>query len=147
MLNRLIFIVTLSLAWSGAATQFWIATDGNDANPGTRAKPFATLERARDAIRELKQKGSLPKSGVTVWVRSGDYFRTNALVLAAADSGAPQSPIIWRGYKDEPVRLLGGRMLTGFTPVSDPTVLARLNETARGNVVQINLRNLGIADF
>jgi len=147
MVNRLILIAALSLAWSGAPAEFCIATDGSDANPGTRAKPFATLERARDAIRELKQNGALPKNGVTIWVRGGDYFRTNALQLAATDSGTQQSPIVWRAYKDEPVRLLGGRILTGFTPVSDPTVLARFNETARGHVVQINLRNLGIADF
>ena len=147
MLNRLILIAALSLAWAGAAAEFCIATDGSDANPGTRAKPFASLERARDAIRQLKQKGPLPKGGVTIWLRGGDYFRTNALELAATDSGTPQSPILWRAYKDELVRLLGGRMLTGFTTVSDPSVLDRLNETARGHVVQINLRNLGIADF
>src|SRR5438445_13839659 len=117
MLNRLIFIVALSLAWSGGATEFFIATSGSNDNPGTRAKPFATMERARDAVRELKQKGPLPKNGVTVWVRGGDYFRTNTLELAATDSGTPQSPIVWRAWKDEPVRLLGGRMLTGFTPV------------------------------
>src|SRR6266404_9433330 len=101
MFNRLISIVALFLAWSGAAAEFCIATDGNDANPGTRAKAFATLERARDAIRELKQKGPLPKNGVTVWLRGGEYFRTNVLKLTAADSGTPQSPILWRAYKDE----------------------------------------------
>ena len=113
MLNRLILIAALSLAWAGAAAEFCIATDGNDANPGTRAKPFASLERARDAIRQLKQKGPLPKGGVTIWLRGGDYFRTNALELAATDSGTPQSPIVWRAYKDEPVRLLKPAMKTG----------------------------------
>src|SRR6267154_455072 len=137
MLNRLIFILALSLAGSGAAAELFIATNGSDANHGTRTKPFGTLERARDEVRELKQKGPLPKNGITIWVRGGDYFRTNALELAAADSGTPQSPIVWRAYKNEPVRLLGGRMLTGFTPVSDPGVLTRLNETSRGHVVQI----------
>jgi hypothetical protein len=35
-----------------------------NANPGTRARPVATLERARDAIRVLKQAGPLKESGV-----------------------------------------------------------------------------------
>src|SRR5689334_13865240 len=103
MLNRLIFTVALFVAWSGGATEFFIATSGSNNNPGTRAKPFATLERARDAIRQLKQKGPLPKNGVTIWLRSGDYSRTNALELTTADSGTPQSPIVWRAYQDEPV--------------------------------------------
>ena len=40
---------------------FYVATNGSDENPGTKGKPFATLERARDAIRELKKAGKLPK--------------------------------------------------------------------------------------
>jgi hypothetical protein len=89
----------------------------------------------------------LPKGDVTIWLRGGDYFRTNALELTAADSGRPESPIIWSAYKNEPVRLLGGRALTGFTSVSEATVLERLDQKARGHVVQLNLREFGIADF
>jgi hypothetical protein len=33
------------------ATGFHVAPNGHDANPGTQAKPFATRECARDAIR------------------------------------------------------------------------------------------------
>jgi hypothetical protein len=148
MTIRLLFLVALLLTRSDfAATDFFIAPNGSDANSGTKAKPFATLERARNAIRALKPNGQLPKGGVTVWLRTGDYVRSNALELSAADSGTPASPIVWRAYKDEPVRLLGGRKLTGFTPVSDATVLARLDKKARGQVVQLDLRAVGITDF
>ena len=54
MVVRMILIVVLFLTRPGAATEFWVATNGIDANPGARAKPFATFERARDAIRQLK---------------------------------------------------------------------------------------------
>jgi hypothetical protein len=54
---------------------------------------------------------------------------------------------VWRAYQDEPVRLLGGRALSGFQPVTDPAVLNRLAENAREGVRQINLRALGITDF
>jgi hypothetical protein len=147
MVFRLILIIGLFLGRSGIAAEFWVAINGSDANAGTRTQPFATLERARDAIRQLKQDGRLPKGGATISLRGGDYFRTNALELTAADSGRPESPIVWRAYRDEPVRLLGGRTLSGFTPVSDATVLARLDEKARGHVVQLNLHELGITDF
>src|SRR5262249_35036262 len=73
--------------------------------------------------------------------------RTNSLELGAADSGGVECPITWCAYKEERVRLLGGRNLTGFTRVNDPTVLARLDEQARGQVVQLKLRALGITDF
>ncbi|MSU61614.1 MAG: right-handed parallel beta-helix repeat-containing protein [Pedosphaera sp.] len=126
---------------------FYIAHVGSDTNLGTKSKPFATLERARDAVRELKRAGKLPKRGLTVWLRGGDYVRTNALELTDADSGNAAAPIVWRAYRDERVRLLGGRVLTGFTPVSNPAVLARLDEKARGRIVQCDLRRLDISEF
>ncbi len=93
-----------------------------------------------------------PQSGgsgrrITIFLRGGDYVRTNALELIAADSGTADSPLVWRAYKNENVRLLGGRTLTGFAPVADATVLARLDEPARGHVLQLDLRALGITDF
>ena len=148
MMIRFLFLVALLLARPVfAATEYFVAPNGRDASPGTKAKPFATLERARDAARMRKASQSAFRETITIWLRGGDYVRSNALELIAADSGTSESPIVWRGYKDEPVRLLGGRPLTGFTPVSDATVLARLDEQARGQVVQLDLRALGMTDF
>ena len=59
-------VLLAPLAWLQAA-EFHVAPGGNDANPGTKAKPFATLERARDASRTALKAGS-----VTVWLLDGD---------------------------------------------------------------------------
>ena len=147
MVTRLIFVVALFLAPTLSALELFLATNGNDANPGTLAKPFATLERARDKVRELKQKAKLPRSGVTIWLRGGDYVRTNALELTVADSGTEASPITWQAAKGETARLLGGLKLTGFKAVADPAIRSRLDESARGRVMEINLSGLGITDF
>jgi hypothetical protein len=146
MATRMVFILAMVLARPGVATEFWVAPGGNDADAGTRAKPFASLERARDAARGSKaSQTSMEK--LTIWLRGGDYFRTNALELNPADSGTLESPVMWRAYRDEPVRLLGGRTLTAFKPVADAAVLARLDEKARGHIVEVNLRALGLTDF
>ena len=138
--------IALAFALSARA-DFHVSPAGADSNPGTKSKPFASLERARNAIRELTTAGELPKGGVTVWLRGGDYFRTNALELGPSDSGTANAPIIWRAFRNERVRLLGGRTLTGFQPVTDPAVLSRLDAKARGQVMQLNLRALGSTDF
>src|ERR1035441_5421742 len=143
----LILSATLLLALPGHAAQLYVSTTGSDTNPGTRAKPFATLERARDQVRRLSQDHKLASGDLTVWLRGGDYFRTNALELTAADSGTADAPIVWRACKGESVRLLGGRKLSGFEPVTDPVVLARLPEAARGHVLQVDLSALGLTDF
>jgi hypothetical protein len=132
---------------SAAARDVFVSTTGSDQTPGTRSKPFATLEAARDAIRRLKQRDGLPKGGVTVWIRGGDHVRESGFELTAQDSGTPEAPIVYRAYKNEPVRLLGGRVIKGFNPVSDPAVLSRLRESARGHVLEADWRAQGITNL
>lgn len=43
-----------------AHADFYVAPLGSDRNDGTELSPFLTLERARDAVRELKRAGNLP---------------------------------------------------------------------------------------
>ncbi|MFZ2642836.1 MAG: hypothetical protein WA117_17715, partial [Verrucomicrobiia bacterium] len=87
-------------------TGFYVAPNGSDANPGTEAKPFATLERARDAARELKNR-----EGVTINVRRGTYALPQTLKLDARDNG-----VLWRAYKNEKPIIIGGRTVSGFEP-------------------------------
>ena len=147
MIRPLLIVALLLAPPVCSAAEFFVAPKGSDANAGTKAKPFASLERAREAVRTRKSSQNAFRETITIWLGGGDYIRTNALELIAADSGTPESSIVWRAYKDEPVRLLGGRTLTGFTPVSDATARARLNEQARGQVVQLDLHTLGITNF
>ena len=130
-----------------AVAELFVSPTGQDTNPGTADKPFATLERARDAVRKLRSADGKPLGGITIWLRAGDYLRTAALELSAADSGTAEAPVVWRAWQDETVRLLGGRTLSGFRPVTDPAVLNRLQEKARGGVRQIDLRALGIHEY
>jgi hypothetical protein len=67
-MNRLTTMMTtaaLALACHAAvAATLCVATQGKDANPGTEDRPFATLERARDEIRQRKASGPLPAGGI-----------------------------------------------------------------------------------
>src|ERR1039457_1337197 len=51
-----------------AASTFYVATNGIDANPGTRGRPFRTFERAREAVR-----GAGQAEARKVIVRAGVY--------------------------------------------------------------------------
>jgi len=133
----------------------YVSPNGNDSWSGRLASPnrartdgpFATLERARDAIRALKKQGGLPDGGVTVWLRGGTYTRLTPFELTAEDSGTPQSPITYSAYRNEQVRLVGGKRVTGWQPVTDATVLRKLPSEARGKVLVAELRAQGITDF
>lgn len=123
------------------------AADGGDGSAGA---PFATLEGARDAIRVLKQRGPLPAGGVWVEVAGGAEYRLRqTFQLGAEDSGEPGAPICYCGGGGPAggwPTISGGVALGRFEKVSDPALLARLPEEARGRVWQTSLREEGIGE-
>ena len=140
--------VFLFVAWGAAAggLTFHVATDGADTNPGTRAKPFATLERARDEIRKQKAAGALPAGGVTVEVAGGRYRLPATFALAAEDSGAPGSPIVYRCDPKARAWLFAGQdvPVSALRPLTDAALLARVPEGARAHVRCLDLKQAGI---
>lgn len=70
----------LAVGPAGSAT-FHIAPGGNDANPGTVEKSFATLAAARDAARKA-DAGSRH-----IVVMPGEYYLEQPLALDARDNG------------------------------------------------------------
>ena len=121
---------------TGWATAFlYVAPDGNDAHPGTMERPFATLHKARDAVRALKREG-LPEGGATVWLRGGWYFLESTLVLTPEDSGEKGKPIVYAAYPGERPVLSGGRIITGW----------RRFKGERRDVTEASQGNLWVAD-
>jgi hypothetical protein len=128
------------------AAEYFVAPQGSDANPGTREEPFATLEKARDAIRALKAKGML-SGPVCVNLMPGEYSREGTFELTAADSGTEAAPIVYRADKKGSAVLYGGMRLNGFSLVTNPVVLGHLPVEARGKVFQCDLKKAGITDY
>jgi len=134
---------------------FYVSTMGNDSWSGRLLAPnalgndgpFATLEKARDAIRFLKESGPLPQGGVTVDIRGGIYLMDETFQLTEEDSGTKNVPIIWRAYRKETVCFTGGKVLTGFGQVDDPAILKRIDKAGRGKILKTNLKAWGITNY
>ncbi len=132
----------------------YVATDGNDAWSGTLAHPdaagtdgpLATLDAARDALRALRAEGRLPEGGATVMVAGGTYELSQTFELGSEDSGTAEAPVVFRAAPGEEVRLQGGRSVDAqaFSPVIEAAVVERLQEAARGQVLEADLGALGI---
>jgi hypothetical protein len=84
---------------------------------------------------------------ITVHVRGGTYYRDATFSLTAKDAGNADAPIIYRAYRNETVRLVGGRRVADWKPETDPAVLERLDPAARGYVLRADLRALDINDY
>ncbi len=95
-----------------AAGEFYVAPDGNDKNPGMPDKPFATVARARDAVRRLVAAGL--KEDITVEIRGGIYFLDKPLVFGPEDSGTEKHSITYAAWGEQMPVLSGGRRIIGW---------------------------------
>ncbi len=134
---------------AGEGLALYVARKGNDAWSGSRGRPFATLERARDAIRELRAAGGVPDGGVTVWLGGGRYELRGTFELAADDGGTEAAPIVYRARPGARVLVSGGVRVPpkAFGPVQSTAALGRLPAEAREHVVQADLKALGVEEY
>ena len=134
--RRAILAIGVMLSSQLWSAEFYVSPQGDDTNDGSPAKPFATLERARDAMRAAKKSG-----GDTVWIHGGNFALPKTLELTATDSD-----VVYRSVAGETVRLSGGRAVAAadFKPVTDAATLARIAVTACGKIVELDLAALGI---
>lgn len=125
---------------------YYVATNGNDGNPGMINQPFASLEHARDAIRAAKNSPNF--NGAAVYIRGGIYTLNQGFRLSQADSGTGTAAIVYQAYQNEKVVLSGGKAVNNFIPVPDDNPVAdRLDPCAKPHILQADLRQAGITDF
>jgi hypothetical protein len=114
-----------------SAAALYVAPDGDDANPGTKEKPFATIQRAQNTVRALKKNG-LPNDGVTVTLRDGTYFLEETLLFTPEDSGTKGRTITWTAAPGETAILSGGRQIVGWKKGEKNLWTANLPEVKAG---------------
>ena len=134
-------ILLLATGWSPLSAQsadFFIAPNGSDQWSGTLAEtdaagtdgPFATLERARDAVRELKQSKT---EDIVVLIRGGTYRLNQTVVFGLSDSPKGDATITYAAWPDEQPIFSAGKEVEGWVKVTEE--LPGLPEPARGKVL------------
>jgi hypothetical protein len=100
------------------AAGFFVAPDGDDAAAGTKDKPFATLQRARDAVRALLRDG--PKADVVVRIRAGSYLLAKPVEFGPEDSGRNGFRVVYRNADAiGSARFVGAKPAKGWTRHKD----------------------------
>ena len=128
---------------------FYVALNGSDIMDGSQKKPFRTLERARDAVRFLKQSraGVLPKGGVKIIISGGEYPWERTLRLTSEDSGSSSTPIVYEVEPGQSAVFSGGVRITTWRPISEARVRDKLDVRIRDSVLEADLKALRIEDF
>lgn len=150
-MKKILFLTSLFAvtALSAQVTLYVDAQKGSDENKGSKSSPFATIQKARDAVRELKGKKDF--KGATVELTGIFDFPSNKMFfnLTDKDSGIDaEHPVVWQAGKK-------GAFFTGaqnlkeedFKLVSDKEVLNRLRPEARGKVYECDLKKFGVTNL
>ncbi|MDA0347526.1 MAG: right-handed parallel beta-helix repeat-containing protein [Verrucomicrobia bacterium] len=139
LLLSVLLLITCNLsAQSSEKADFYVSANGSDTWSGTTAEPngqgnegpFATLERARDAVRELKKS---KQADVIVLIREGTYQLDKTIVFGVEDSGMGNSTVTYAAYSGETPVFSSGREIQGWKQA--PSDLAGLPKEARGKVL------------
>lgn len=97
---------------AGQQLNYYVSPSGDDNNPGTIDKPFATVAKARDTIRAA-YPDKMP-ADINVFIRGGDYYLSSTLEFNENDSGKSGYKVYYRNYQGETPYIHGGALLGGW---------------------------------
>lgn len=98
MRKSIALTVLLALGTFAAGSEYYVSPQGDDGNPGTKSRPFATIKRAAATM----------KPGDTCRIGAGVYHET----VKPKNSGAPEKPISFTAESGAKV------IVTGTDPVA-----------------------------
>lgn len=136
-----VFAAVATVAFAEAAesnADFYVSTEGSDSWTGTFSEangagddgPFATLERARAAVRDYKKT---KKGDIVVYIRGGTYRLDGTVVFGVMDSGEGDATITYAAYPGEIPLFTSSEEIGNWEPLVNPP--EALPEIARGKVM------------
>jgi hypothetical protein len=93
-------------------SEFYVSPSGKDSNPGTRAMPFASIEKATEAVRSVLP--SAPHADITVYLDGGVYHLEAPIVFKPEDSGREDFQVIYKAMEGERPIISGGVQITNW---------------------------------
>ncbi|MHB1957733.1 MAG: DUF1565 domain-containing protein [Acidobacteriaceae bacterium] len=129
LLGFSLFAVTALCPAAARSASWYVSTSGSDSNPGTKEKPFLTLQHAAD----------LAKPGDTVLVRGGKYCERLAVTISGS---ATQGYITFRSQPGE-TAVLDGSCLT---PEIGDSPMVALRNVSYVKIEHLEIGNYRTAD-
>ncbi|MFC1651137.1 right-handed parallel beta-helix repeat-containing protein [Candidatus Latescibacterota bacterium] len=115
-------------------TAFYVSPDGDDTANGKSAdNAFATLERARNAICDLKKSDEIA-APVNVYLREGLHNLAEPMILTPEDSGTDENPVTWKAYPGENPVITGASVVSGWQKAENGLWRVSLPEVASGDL-------------
>jgi len=116
--------------------RLYVSSEASDGGDGSADAPFASVEEARDKIREIKEQPEQP-SGIEVIIADGLYDMSAPIKFDRRDSGSESCPITYTAQGSGAI-FSGKHSLEGVMPLNEAEQ-SRLEEDIAGYVRKIKL--------
>jgi len=127
-----VLLAGASAAEAGSVKRFYVSPKGSDGGSGTWWRPFATLARAQEAVKQFKETTPADQiARIEVRIRGGAYPLTQPIVLQPAHGGTAAYPVVYRARRGMPV-FSGGRVISGWTISPDGAWTVQIPEVKSG---------------
>lgn len=140
-MNRMTCVLAGVLGMTGflsVAETIYVAPSGDDAAAGTRRAPLATLDGARQRVRQVRKER--PGEPVTVEFAGGEYALREPVVFGPEDSGSAAAPVAYAAAKGARPVFFGGRRLPRFEAGADGVWRAKVEPGFRFDQLYVNGR-------
>lgn len=97
---------------TGMAAEYYVSPAGNDRNPGTKDKPFQTIDHARDRVSTVT--GTMSED-IVVYLRGGTYELASSVIFDANDSGTNGHTVAYKAFPGETPIVSGGQAIKGWS--------------------------------
>ena len=98
--RKIFFCFLILLGSNSFARDLFVATNGDDKNPGTLKQPLATIEAAKNKVRSIHEP-------VVVYVRAGTYYLQKPVVFSNEDARKLEEKVLYKAYNNEKVVISG----------------------------------------
>jgi hypothetical protein len=121
------------LAHAGNVRKIYVSPSGDDAASGSWWRPFATFERAQEAVKQAKESATAePLERIEVLFKGGTYELSKPLVIQPAHGGTVATPVVYRARGSHAPVFSGGRAIKGWSVGQDGAWTVQLPEVKAG---------------
>ncbi len=100
-------IISIAVLWPVllfSQTSFYVSSKGNEANAGTKTRPFASIKKALLEARKTPGR-------VTIYLFGGTYYLEQPIVFTSEDSRKENETLTLTNFENQKVTVSGGALL------------------------------------
>ena len=123
----ILFLAIILQSFTSYSADFFVSPAGNDNNPGTREKPFVSIERAKKAAEVSFRQ--IPNEDCTIWLDDGKYNISKPVFFNSENFKNQTGTLLFKALSGKKPIISGGIEISEWQKISAGLWKAKLPQT------------------